>query len=198
MIQLHAAGTPNGKKVPIFLEELGIPYELHKVDLGKGEQHKPEFLALNPNGKIPALVDGDGPVTIFESGAILIYLAEKHGKFLPPSGQARADVLEWLMFQMSAVGPMMGQLGWARRSNVPAGIERFEAEVRRIYAVLEGRLAKHPYLAGEYSIADMATYPWATAHDFLEIDVTPYPNVRAWLDRMAERPAVKKAMGLFG
>jgi GST-like protein len=197
MIQLYAAGTPNGKKVPIFLEELGIPYELHKLDLGKGDQLKPEYLAINPNGKIPALVDPEGPVTVFESGAILIYLAEKHGKLLPAAGQPRADVLEWLMFQMSAVGPMMGQLGWARRANVPAGIERYEGEVKRLYGVLDGALAKRPYLAGEYSIADIATYPWAVAHQFMKLDVTPWANVRAWLDRVGERPAVKKAMALF-
>jgi GSH-dependent disulfide-bond oxidoreductase len=198
MIELYAAGTPNGKKVPIFLEEASIPYTLHKIDLGKDEQHSPDFLAKNPNGKIPALVDTDGSITTFESGAILIYLADKHGQFLPKDGQARADVLAWLMFQMSAIGPMMGQLGFFKRNKLEAGIPRFDTEVKRIFGVLEGQLAKHEYLAGEYSIADIASYPWVSAFGFVGVDIAPYPHVKAWLDRVGARPAVQKGMAVFG
>ncbi len=197
MIDLYAWGTPNGKKIPIFLEEAGVPYTLHKVDIGKGEQHTPEYLAKNPNGKIPALVDGDVPVTVFESGAILVYLAEKFDKFIPKDPQGRASAMAWLMFQMSAIGPMMGQLGFFRQQKNEPAIERFHTEVKRLLGVLETQLGKHEYLAGEYSIADMATYPWVAAHGYLRLDMAPYPHVTAWLERVGARPAVKKALALW-
>ncbi len=197
MIQLHAWGTPNGKKIPVALEEMGIPYTLHKVDIGKGEQKLPAFLAINPNGKIPAIIDDETGVRVFESGAILVYLAEKSGKLLPKEGQARAEVLAWLMFQMAGVGPMMGQLGFFKRANNEAAIERFRVEVERLFGVMEGQLSKHQYLAGEYSIADIATFTWASNHAFVGLDVEPFPNVRAWLARVAERPAVKKGLAAF-
>ncbi len=197
MIQLHAWGTPNGKKIPVALEEMGLGYTLHKVDIGKGDQKEPAFLALNPNGKIPAIVDDDTGVTVFESGAILVYLAEKTGKLLPKEGQARADVLAWLMFQMAGVGPMMGQLGFFKRANNEAAIERFRIEVERLFSVMEVQLGKHDHLAGAYSIADIATFTWASNHAFVGLDVTPFPKVQAWLARIAERPAVKKGLAAF-
>ncbi len=202
MIDLYAWGTPNGKKIPIFLEEAGVPYVLHKVDIGKEEQRSPEFLAKNPNGKIPVLVDSDGPVTIFESGAILVYLAEKFEKFIPKSPQGRAAAMAWLMFQMSAVGPLMGQLGYFRRhkgdpAEAKLGVARFDGEVRRVFGVLDGQLAKNDYLAGEYSIADMATYPWIAGYGFFNYDVAEWPHLKAWLERVGARPAVKKALAAF-
>lgn len=197
MIQLHAWGTPNGMKIPVALEEMGLRYTLHKVDIGKGQQKEPAFLALNPNGKIPAIVDDDTGIKVFESGAILIYLAEKTGKLLPREGQARADVLAWVMFQMAGVGPMMGQLGFFKRANNEAAIERFRIEVERLFGVMEGQLGKQDYLAGEYSIADIATFTWASNHAFVGLDVTPFPKVQAWLARVAERPAVKKGLAAF-
>ncbi|NOU32289.1 MAG: glutathione S-transferase family protein [Polyangiaceae bacterium] len=197
MIQLHAWGTPNGKKIPVALEEMGLRYTLHKVDIGKGQQKEPAFLALNPNGKIPAIVDDDTGIKVFESGAILVYLAEKTGKLLPREGQARADVLAWVMFQMAGVGPMMGQLGFFKRANNEAAIERFRIEVERLFGVMEGQLGKQDYLAGEYSIADIATFTWASNHAFVGLDVTPFPKVQAWLARVAERPAVKKGLAAF-
>jgi GSH-dependent disulfide-bond oxidoreductase len=197
MIQLHAWGTPNGKKIPVALEEMDLRYTLHKVDIGKGQQKEPAFLALNPNGKIPAIVDDDTGIKVFESGAILTYLAEKTGKLLPKEGQARADVLAWLMFQMAGVGPMMGQLGFFKRANNEAAIERFRIEVERLFGVMEGQLGKHDYLAGEYSIADIATFTWASNHAFVGLDVAPFPKVQAWLARVAERPAVKKGLAAF-
>jgi GSH-dependent disulfide-bond oxidoreductase len=198
MLDLFAAGTPNGKKITIFLEEAGLAYALHKIDLGKGEQRTPEFLAKSPNGKIPALVDSDAagePVTVFESGAILIYLAEKCGKFLSTEPHARAQTLAWLMFQMSAVGPMMGQAYFFQRAKNAEGIARFDGEVRRIFGVLEGQLATHEYLAGEYSIADMATYPWVSDSAMVGVDVPKeFPHIKAWLDRVAARPGVRKGV----
>jgi GSH-dependent disulfide-bond oxidoreductase len=200
MIDLYTSTTPNGRKVTILLEELQVPYRLHHLDLSKGEQKTPEYLAINPNGKIPALVDEDGPqgkVTIFESGAILVYLAEREGKLLPREGQARYETLAWLMFQMGGIGPMFGQAGFFKhaKEQVPFAIERYLSEARRLLDVLEGRLATSPYLAGEYSIADIATYPWvASGTAFLALETDP--NVRAWLERIGERPAVKRGMQL--
>src|SRR5258708_21894640 len=167
MIDLYTWGTPNGRKVSIMLEETGLPYRVHKVDISKNEQFKPEFLALNPNSKIPAIVDQEGPggkpLPLFESGAILIYLAEKTGKLLPTDPAARYTVLQWLMFQMGGVGPMFGQVHHFLRAApepVPYAIERYGKETRRLYGVLDVQLGKAAYLAGEYSIADIATYPW--------------------------------------
>jgi GST-like protein len=192
MIDLYFAPTPNGKKISIALEELGLPYQVHALDLAKGEQKRPEFLAINPNGKIPAIVDSDGPTTVFESGAILIYLGEKTGRLLPRSGQARFDVLEWLMFQMSAVGPMFGQVGYFTRQKEPnpGAIERFTVEAKRIGDVLDKRLSQVEYLAGDYSIADIATWPWVKPA--LAMLGDGWPHLKAWFERVGARPAVQR------
>lgn len=202
MYTLYTAGTPNGRKVPILLEELGLAYELRKVDLGKGGQNDASFRTLNPNGKIPVLVDNEGPggkpLTVFESGAILIYLAEKEkSELLPAAGEARYAALQWLMVQMAAVGPMFGQYGHFSAmapEKLPYAIERFHNEVKRLYGVLDVQLGRADYLAGPYSIADVATYPWASAHTFLKFDLGPYPAVRRWLEAVGARPAVQRGM----
>ncbi|MCU0686650.1 MAG: glutathione S-transferase N-terminal domain-containing protein [Polyangiaceae bacterium] len=202
MYTAYVAGTPNGRKVPILLEELGVPYEVRKVDIGQGEQNDASFRALNPNGKIPVLVDdegpGDKPIAIFESGAILIYLAEKaKSPLLPAEGAERYAVLQWLMFQMAGVGPMFGQYGHFDRGapeRLPYAIDRYQKETKRLYGVLDVQLGQGEFLAGDYSIADIATYPWASAHGFFKIDVEPYPNVRRWLEVMGKRPAVQRGM----
>lgn len=200
MIDFYTWSTPNGRKVAIMLEECGLAYATHKIDIGKGEQFTPAFLAVNPNGKIPAIVDhaaADGkPLAVFESGAILIYLAEKTGKFLPTAPRARAEVLQWLMFQMGGVGPMFGQAHHFIRfapEKVPYGIERYSKETRRLYGVMDKRLAENAYLAGgEFSIADMATFPWVARHTYHEVDLADFPNVKRWHDAIAARPAVVK------
>ncbi len=196
MLSLYTAATPNGRKVSIMLEEVELPYQVHKLDLTKGDQHRPEFLAINPNGKIPAIVDGE--VRVFESGAILVYLAEKTGRLLARDGAARYEALEWLMFQMSGVGPMFGQVAYFNRQpekNLGA-IERFTKEAQRILGVLDGRLAHCEHLAGEYSIADVATYPWVYAARERISLATPgaYPHVERWLATVGARPAVERGM----
>jgi GST-like protein len=197
MIDLYTSTTPNGRKASVMLEEVGLSYELHALTL-KGDQRTPEFLAINPNGRIPAIVDRDAGVTVFESGAILIYLAEKTGKLLAPSGQARYEALEWVMFQMSAVGPMFGQFYHFTRAapdKLPYAIDRYTNEAQRILGVLDGRLAGREHLAGAYSIADVCTYPWvAGVIDLVEPDTAKLPHVRAWVARVGERPAVQKGM----
>lgn len=202
MIDLYLWTTPNGRKPLIMLEETGMEYTLKPVRLN-GEQKSPEFLRINPNGKIPAIVDrapdGDEEVVVFESGAILIYLAEKTGQFLPPSGQARASVMQWLMFQMSAVGPYFGQLGHFKvysDEKVPYAINRFETEVKRLYSVMDARLSEVDYLGDEYSIADMATYPWARDPSYFDMTLDDYPHVQQWVQRVGERPAVQRAMSI--
>lgn len=199
MIELHTAGTPNGKKVSIFLEEAGLPYSVTKIDLGGG-QFAPAFLAISPNNKIPAIVDTDGPggkpLSLFESGAILIYLAEKTGKFLASDPAGRATTIQWLMWQMGGIGPMMGQnyhFQKAAPEKIPYAIERYIKETDRLFGVMDKRLDAVPYLAGEYSIADMAVYPWV-AGDWHGVDVAKYPNFRRWRETIASRPAVAKAM----
>ena len=203
MIDLYTWTTPNGHKIPIMLEETRLEYTVHAVNLGAGEQKKPEFLAISPNGKIPAIVDRDGPggtpVTIFESGAILIYLAEKTGKFLPRDGEKRARVLEWLMFQMSAVGPIFGQLYYFATQmpeKHPPSIEHFRTEVARIIGVLDEQLGRGEHLAGDYSIADIATYPWIAAAlgSALRGALGPAKNVERWAAAVATRPAVQRGM----
>ncbi len=203
MIDLYTSTTPNGRKVTIMLEEIGLPYELHHLDLRKGDQHDPKFLAINPNGRIPAIVDRDapgGPVTVFESGAILIYLADQSGKLLAPSGKERYEAIEWVMFQMSAVGPMFGQFFHFARvapEKIPYAVERYTKEALRILGVLDGRLAGREYLAGDYSIADVCTYPWiAGALDGIvaEAGGASLPNVAAWRARVGARPAVERGM----
>ena len=203
MIDFYSWATPNGRKISIALEEMGLPYRLHKVDITKGEQFSPEFLALNPNNKIPVIQDQDGPdgqpITVFESGAILIYLAEKTGQFLPQDRRGRTLTLQWLMFQMGGLGPMLGQtpnfLHFAPEK-VPYGIERYKSETKRLYGVLNKRLGEAAFMAGDYSIADMAAYPWISAHQRQEIDIGEFPNVARWLSAIGARPAVIKGMAV--
>jgi GSH-dependent disulfide-bond oxidoreductase len=200
MIQLYTWGTPNGKKVSIMLEEVELPYEVHPIDLAKGDQLKPEYLAINPNNKIPAIIDTEGPggkpFKLFESGAILMYLAEKTGKFLPQEMAKRYEVIQWLMFQMGGVGPMFGQANYFYRleEKVPFAIERYYKEAIRLYNVLEQALAQKDYLAGEYSIADIATYPWVGRHDGHNVKLEEFPNVKRWFDAISQRSAVKRGM----
>ena len=201
MIDLYTWTTPNGRKVSIMLEELGLPYGVHPVNIGKGDQIAPEYLKINPNGKIPSIVDPQGPdgkpIAMMESGAILIYLARKTGKLFPQVERAQYDVLQWLMFQMGGVGPMFGQTHHflrAAKEPVPYAIERYMAETRRLYAVLNDRLKVHDYLAGAYSIADIATYPWVARHEWHKTDLNDFPHVRRWFDAISARPAVQKGM----
>lgn len=200
MITLHTWGTPNGYKISIALEELGLAYEVRPVDITRGEQLTPEFLALNPNHKIPVIVDSDGPggtpITLIESGAILIYLAEKTGRLLPADPRARIEVLQWLMLQMGSVGPMLGQAHHFLRfapSAVPYAIERYSKEATRIYGVLDTRLSRRDWLAGDdYSIADIATWPWIARHEWQGIELARFPEVKRWFDAIAARPAVQR------
>ena len=201
MIDLYTWGTPNGRKVSIMLEECGLPYRTHPVDIGKGEQFAPEFLAVCPNGKIPAILDADGPdgkpMALFESGAILVYLAGKSGRFLPADDRGRFEALQWLMFQMGGVGPMFGQVHHFLRAApepITNAIERYTKETQRLYGVLDRHLAKQDYLAGEYSIADMATYPWIARHEWHRADLAAFPNVRRWFEAIGKRPAVVRGM----
>jgi GST-like protein len=200
MIQLYTWGTPNGKKVSIMLEEVELSYEVHPINIAKGDQHKPEYLAINPNNKIPAIIDSDGPdgkpLKLFESGAILMYLADKTGKFLPQEMAKRYEVIQWLMFQMGGVGPMFGQANYFYRleEKVPFAIERYYKEALRLYKVLEQTLGQRDYLAGEYSIADIATYPWVGRHDGHNVKLEEFPNVKRWFDAISQRPAVKRGM----
>jgi GST-like protein len=204
MIDLYTWSTPNGRKVSIMLEECGLPYQVHPVNIGKGEQHTPEFLAINPNNRIPAIVDSEGPdgkpITLFESGAILIYLAEKMDRFLPHDARKRIITLQWLMFQMGGVGPMFGQAHHFIRNQkeqVPYGIKRYSDETRRLYGVMDKRLGEAPYLAGdEYTIADIATYPWVARFEWHKVDLNDFPNVKRWFDTIGKRPAVPKGMAV--
>ena len=205
MITLHASHTPNGRKISVMLEECGLPWELRKVDLGKGEQFKPGFLAISPNNKIPALQDDDGPggkpIALFESGAMLIYLAEKTGKLLPTDHHARYAALQWLMFQMAGIGPMLGQALHFRllaNEKVPYAIERFEVEAKRLFGVMQHRLALTPYFAGdEYSIADVATYPWVMRWRNFGVSLPDYPAISGWTGRIGARPAVQRGMEIL-
>jgi GST-like protein len=200
MIQLYTWATPNGKKVSIMLEEVELSYEVHPVNIAKGDQLKPEYLAINPNNKIPAIIDTDGPggkpLKLFESGAILMYLAEKTGKFLPQEMAKRYEVIQWLMFQMGGVGPIFGQANYFYRleEKVPFAIERYYKEAIRLYKVLEQTLGQSDYLAGDYSIADIATYPWVGRHDGHNVKLEEFPNVKRWFDAISQRPAVKRGM----
>lgn len=200
-IELYTWSTPNGRKVSIALEECDLPYSVHPVNIGKDEQFAPAFLEISPNNKIPAIVDSDGPdgapISVFETGAILIYLAEKTGRFMPTAPRARVAALEWLMWQMGNYGPMLGQAHHFRRfakEKLPYAVERYTNEARRLYDVLDRRLAKVEYLAGDYSIADMATLPWAARHPWQGIELEAYPNVKRWYDAQAARPAVQRGM----
>lgn len=194
MIDLYTWTTPNGRKVSIMLEELGLPYRAYPVDIGEGEQHDPEFLKISPNNKIPAIVDHDNDdFHLMESGAILMYLADKAGKFLPPTGEAYWRVIEWLMFQMGNVGPFLGQTHHFVKFNPDKSEyakERYLKENRRLYKVLDTRLADHEYLADEYSIADIATWPWISRYEWQTMIMDDYPNLKRWYLAIAERPAV--------
>ena len=200
MIDLYTAATPNGHKVSIALEEMQLPYELHVLSFDKQEQKAPEFLAISPNGRIPAIIDRDNDnFAVFESGAILWYLAEKTGQLLPQDPKQRSQVMQWLMFQMSGVGPMQGQANVFYRyfpEKIPAAIDRYQKETRRLYEVLNTRLAEVEYLAGSYSIADIATYPWVALYDWAGVSIEGLPHLARWLQQVGERPAVQKGIEL--
>lgn len=205
MIDLYTWSTPNGRKVSILLEECGLPYRAHPVNIGKGEQFSEAFVAICPNSKIPAIVDSDGPdgrpMALFESGAILVYLAGKTGRFLPQSTRGRYEALQWLMFQMGGVGPIFGQVHHFLRSAkepVPYAIERYQRETRRLYGVLDKRLGEAAFLAEEYSIADIATYPWVARHEWHQVALGDSPNVKRWFDTISARPAVARGMAVPG
>jgi GST-like protein len=203
VIDLYTWSTPNGRKASIMLEECGLPYRVHKVDIGKGEQFRPEFLAISPNNRIPAIVDPEGPdgepLALFESGAILVYLSGKTGLLLPHSTRGKYVCLQWLMFQMGGVGPMFGQAHHFLRTakeQVPYAMKRYSDETRRLYRVLEARLGQAPFLAGEYSIADIATYPWVARHEWHKVDLAEFPAVKRWFDTISARPAVARGMAV--
>jgi GST-like protein len=202
MIELYSWATPNGHKVHIMLEECGLPYRVHGVNIGTGEQFAPEFLAISPNNKIPAITDPDGPdgepISLFESGAILLYLAAKTGRFLPGDTTGRYRVLQWLMFQMGGVGPMLGQAHHFRLyapEKIPYAIDRYTNEAKRLYGVMNTQLAKSKYIAGpEYSIADIAIFPWLRSWKNQGIDWNDYPHLKGWFDEIAARPAVVRGV----
>jgi len=203
-IQLYAFDTPNGRKISVALEEMGLPYEVHVVDIGKGEQFDPAFLKISPNNKIPAIVDTDGPggqpISVFESGAILLYLAEKTGLFLPRELAARVPVYEWLMFQMGGFGPIPGQVhhfvALADHAGRRYGLDRFMAETRRLYGVMDRRLAEHEYFAGALSIADFAIVGWVWRHPRHQVDLADFPHVRRWYQAMMARPGVARGFAV--
>jgi GST-like protein len=200
MIDLYHWPTPNGHKITIFLEEAGLAYRIHPVNIGKGDQFKPEFLAISPNNRIPAIVDtapadGGKPISLFESGAILLYLAEKTGLFIPQDLRGRADVLQWLFWQVGGLGPMSGQNGhfsFYAPEKIPYAIERYVKETNRLYGVMDGRLADRPFLAGDYSIADMASYPWIVPYARYGQSLEDFPNLKRWFEAIRARPAVAK------
>ncbi len=202
MIEVYSWPTPNGHKVHIMLEECALPYKAVPVDIGNGDQFRSDFLQISPNNKIPALVDPDGPdgqpISLFESGAILLYLAGKTGRFLPDGTAARYEVLQWLMFQMGGVGPMLGQTHHFRiyaPEKIPYAIDRYSNEAKRLYGVMNKRLAKSKYLGGpEYSIADIATFPWLRSWKNQGIDWDDYPHLKGWFDEIAARPAVRRGV----
>ncbi len=199
MIELYTAATPNGWKASIALEELGLPYELKAIALDKNEQKTPEFLAINPNGRIPAIIDRDADITVFESGAILQYLAEKTGKLMPADPKGKYSVIEWLMFQMGGVGPMQGQANVFYRyfpEKIQPAIDRYQHETRRLYEVLDGRLKGRDWLADDYSIADIANFTWVHVHFWAGVEVEGLDNLQAWMERMRVRPAVQKGLNV--
>jgi GST-like protein len=204
-IELYTWSTPNGRKASIALEELGLDYAVHAINITHHEQFGPDFLKISPNNKIPAIVDPDGPdgkpIALFESGAILIYLAEKTGKLMPKDARTRYTALQWLMWQMGGFGPMLGQAHHFRRfakEQVPYAIDRYTNETRRLYGVLDKRLNEVEYLAGDYSVADIATFPWAARHEWHGMALEDFPAVKRWYDAIAARPAVQKGMAVPG
>lgn len=203
MIDFYTWRTPNGYKISIMLEECGLPYQVFPIDITKNQQFAPDYLKISPNNKIPTIVDHEGPggkpLSLFESGAILIYLAEKTGKFLSADSRIRYATLQWLMWQMGGFGPMLGQAHHFRRfapEKVPYAIDRYTSEAKRLYGVLEKRLSEAAYLAEEYSIADMAVFPWATRHEWQGIDIAEFPNIKRWLDAIGARVAVKAGLAV--
>ncbi|MCA9707956.1 MAG: glutathione S-transferase N-terminal domain-containing protein [Myxococcales bacterium] len=202
MIDLYTASTPNGWKASIALEELALPYTVHRIDLSAGEQKQPEFLAINPNGRIPAIVDRQADdFAVFESGAILVYLAEKAGALLPADARGRSRVMQWLMFQMGGVGPMMGQANVFARyapERIPYAIERYQRECRRLLEVLDGQLAREPFLAGDYSIADIASWCWVSTHEWSGVSIEGLDHLARWLDAVGGRPAVQRGRAIPG
>ena len=204
MITLYYWPTPNGHKVSIMLEECGLPYKVKPIDILNGEQFDPDFIAISPNNRIPALTDTDGPgtatISLFESGAILTYLAEKTGRFLPGDAAGRCDVMQWLFFQVGHIGPMFGQcghfLGYAPEK-IPYAIERYQKETLRLYGVLDRRLSDREFVSGDYSIADIAIYPWIHVRWFHDIDIDAFPHVKAWYHRLSERPGVATGCALM-
>jgi GST-like protein len=199
MIDLYTFSTPNGRKASIMLEELGLDYTVHTIDITKGEQFTPEFVAINPNSKIPAIVDHDSDITVFESGAILIYLAEKTGKLLATEPKQRFQTIEWLMFQMGSIGPMFGQYNHFDKyapEKIPYAIDRYKKETLRLYDVLNTQLAKTEYISGDYSIADIAIYPWVAAYQFMELTLDEHSHLKRWYETLTERPAIKRGMNV--
>ncbi len=198
MIDLYTSATPNGWKASITLEELGVPYTLHALSLSKGDQKTADFLKINPNGRIPAIVDRDeGDFAVFESGALMIYLAEKFGHLLPGDRRGRSEVIQWLMFQMGGLGPMQGQANVFFRyapEKIPYAIERYQTETKRLYRVLDTRLADREYLCGEYSIADIANWSWASIYFWAGVDISDLPNLQRWIETIRARPAVQRGI----
>ncbi|MGH7819074.1 MAG: glutathione S-transferase family protein [Candidatus Binatia bacterium] len=200
MIDLYTAATPNGWKASIMLEEIGLPYTVKHIHLEQLEQKEPEYLKINPNGRIPTIVDRDeDDFAVFESGAILIYLAEKTGKLLPKDAKGRSTVIQWVMFQMGGIGPMQGQANVFYRyapEKIEYAIQRYHNETKRLYTVLDTRLKDHEYLAGDYSIADVATWPWVSIHAWAGVEIDDLPNLRRWIEKVRERPAVQKGIAV--
>jgi glutathione S-transferase/GST-like protein len=200
MIDLYSAATPNGHKISIALEEMGLPYTLHPIDLKNNQQKEPWFLAINPNGRIPAIIDRAADnFAVFESGAILIYLAEKSGQLMPGDAKGRSRVLQWLMFQMGGIGPMMGQANVFYRyfpEKIQPAIDRYQGESRRLFTVLDAHLRDHEYLAGDYSIADIATWAWVRIHDWSGVSVEGLAHLQRWLDAIRQRPAVQRGLAM--
>ncbi|HKY92552.1 MAG TPA: glutathione S-transferase N-terminal domain-containing protein [Nevskiaceae bacterium] len=198
MIDLYTSATPNGWKASIMLEELGVPYTVHPISLSAGDQKKPEYVKLNPNGRIPTIVDREaGDFAVFESGAILIYLAEKYGRFMPKDPKGRSTVIQWVMFQMGGIGPMQGQANVFFRyapEKIPYAINRYQTETKRLYTVLEKQLEGREYLCGEYSIADIANWSWVSLHFWAGVEIDDLPNLKAWIERVRARPAVQKGI----
>jgi len=204
MIELYTWTTPNGYKISIMLEEIGLPYEVRPIDINTGDQFEPAFLRISPNNRIPAIVDTEGPAgrpySLFESGAILLYLAEKSGRLLSTQPEERYDAIQWLMFQMGNIGPMLGQTHHFRHyapETLTYAVDRYTNEANRLYGVLDRRLADHEHLAGDYSIADIATYPWLRNPNRQGVAIDDYPNVKRWRDGIAERPAVKRGLAVL-
>ena len=197
MIDLYTFTTPNGRKASIMLEEVGLSYSVHVIDIRKDDQFTPDFLAINPNSKIPAIVDKAAEITVFESGAILIYLAEKVGQLLPSDTKARFNVLQWLMFQMGSVGPMFGQLNHFRQyapEQIPYAIARYEKETLRLYSVLDRQLSDQEFVCGDYSIADIAIFPWVAIYEFQGLTLDAHPHLKRWVETLQARPAVQRGM----